>query len=260
MVSADKKTMSAAEKIIDNFNTSFLKQVKVTLGVYEVIVKNNYNIGIDLKTSNTHNGKTVTSNIINNATANILNFSNSNNNFSINGFLSSLSNIGDVVNSNKYYMLIRNHLPYNKKIITSTDYVKSVKTTTNTNTGLTTQNTTQQTNTVNEGFSITMIPNIVGDTISLNISPNITSLLEMKGAVYNNSKITLPKTSVENFTTEVILKDGEKIVIGSVTTYDKANNYSGIIPLNNFILGGNSSDKYVRKETVFVLSAKIVEK
>ena len=31
-----------------------------------------------------------------------------------------------------------------------------------------------------------------------------------KDEIYNNSKITLPKTNVENFTSEVILKDGEK--------------------------------------------------
>lgn len=260
MVSADKKTMQAAEKIIDEFNNSFSKQTKVTLDVYEVLLSNDYNLGADI-TSNYKNGKnTYKTNILNNVATNVFEFNKINTNSSFKMFLSSLSNIGKIIHTKEYFMQIRNHLPYNKKILISTDYVKSVKTTTNTDNAITTQDSTQETNTVNEGFSITIIPNIVGDNISLSLNPNITQLLNLQDEVYDNNKITLPKTSMENFSTEVILKDGEKIIIGAVSTYEKASTYKGIIPIEDFIIGGNADDKYLRKETIFVVSAKIINK
>lgn len=269
MVNADKVTMKAAEKVIDEFNDSFAKQVKVNLEVFEVMVSNDKNFGIDgkfkfdLKNSRDfESGSNIGGSVTNNVAANIFTFNKIDNKFPMEVFISSLNSVGKIVNSNSYFMMTRNHIPYNKRIVTSTDYVKSVKTTTNTGTTTitSTQESTQETDTVNEGFTITMIPNIVGENISLNINPNITQLLEMKDEIYNNSKITLPKTNVENFTSEVILKDGEKFVIGSVTTYEKADNYKGVLPIENFAIGGNNGSSFLRKETVFVLSAEIIKK
>lgn len=269
MVNADKVTMKAAEKVIDEFNDSFAKQVKVNLEVFEVMVSNDKNFGIDgkfsydLKNSKSfESGSNISGSITNNVAANIFTFNKIDNKFPMEVFISSLNSVGKIVNSNSYFMMTRNHIPYNKRIVTSTDYVKSVRTTTNTGTTTitSTQESTQETNTANEGFTITMIPNIVGENISLNINPNITQLLEMKDEIYNNSKITLPKTNAENFTSEVILKDGEKFVIGSVTTYEKADNYKGVLPIENFAIGGNNGSSFLRKETVFVLSAEIIKK
>jgi len=262
MVNATKETMKAAEDLIDQFNNSFNSQVKINLEIYEVLVRNSKNLGIDgtvgFDDGSFKAGITAT----NNVAANVFSLNKIDGKFPYDMFLSSLNTVGKVVNNNNYFIMTRNHMPYNKKIVTTTNYVKSVKTTV-LNQGTTATpitESTQETDVISEGFTVTLLPNIVGENISLNINPNITQLLSMENEVYNNNKITLPKVSVENFSTEIIIKDGEKFIIGSVTTYEKSEDYKGVLPLEDFIIGGNSGGEFLRKETVFVISAEIVKK
>ncbi len=57
----------------------------------------------------------------------------------------------------------------------------------------------------------------------------------------------------------MILKNGDRKIIGYLTSYENAKDYDGILPIEDFVLGGANSKKYFRKETVFVISADIRE-
>jgi len=251
--------MKAAEEMIDQFNNSFNSQVKVNLEIYEVLVKNSKSLGVDYNL-NFKDSKNTMSSTTSNAVADKFFSMSRDGKVPFDMYVSSLNTIGKVVNNNTYFLMTRNHMPYNKKIVTSTNYVKSVTSTTTTTTTNPVTQSSQQTDVINEGFTITILPNIVGENISLNVSPNITQLISMQTETYSDNKITLPKVSTENFTNEVVIKDGEKIIIGSVTTYAKSEDYKGVVPLEDFVIGGNSSGDFLRKETVFVISADIVKK
>ena len=273
-VKADKQTMQEIALLVDNFNNVFSKQLDFQLEIYEFAVTKKFDIGIDLlSTLNTSN---YTGSILTNYVADsVLSAAHDSSGAvpitrsqEVDGeFVSSSSTTkrkGDanidnqtiqLLKQTRHGYIIKNSIPYYIDVTDSKSYVQSINRETDTETNIVTE--TPITSEINEGTVLSVLSKINGNSIELNIQPKIVKLNGVSEQVVGENTITLPDLTTNTFTSNIVIKDGEKKVIGYITSYEDANEYNGIVPIDNFILGGSRSKKFFRKETVYVISAKI---
>lgn len=295
VVYATFNAMKQVDRLIAEFNEEFSKQIKVTLESYEVLLSNDYTIGSDLLENHilsldSPNEKIfATTNFLNGGVASIVDSSESpalkassfipdadgvytqeyaNMDQAVtssgkvsqsNALLNSINQYGKLISNRKNSSLMVNNIPYVQNIITSTTYLKTINKTEEVVDGIKETTYEPEPDNVYEGFSLTVIPKVNEDLVSLNILPNFTKLLSMNSQEFDEEVIALPKTETHNFNANVVLRNGERRLIGSVAFFDEAENYQGVVPLEHFIVAGSSDTSYVRREIVFVVSVKIVD-
>ena len=263
-VDTDKDTMKKISTIINNFNTIFKKQIDFELEIYEFAVTKDFNFGINLNvTLNSLNlaGNLRTAGSVANSMFNMSTQTGTPSEIPFEGKSHQSNGIG-VDSNNKVIRLLKhsrhgyilkNSIPYIMDVTTSKSYVKTIES--KTEEGLTT--VTPKLSEINEGTIISVLGKINANKIEFNIQPNIVNIDSIATETYSDSKITLPSVSTNTFKSNIVLNHGDKKIIGYLTTYQDVSDYNGVVPIENFILGGASSKKYFRKETVFVVSAKI---
>jgi hypothetical protein len=258
-VKADKQTMKEVALIIDNFNNVFDKQIDFQLEIYEFAVTKEFNAGIDLGATidtTTATGSFGTNNITNS----IFNIKEKS---SPSGVLQSVTgaNLNNkmvkLIKQTRHGYILKNSIPYFVDVTDSRSYIKSIEQETTVTSGISQTTVTPETSEINEGTVLSVLSKVNGNNIEFNIQPKIIKVNGISTATFDNTTISLPDLSSNTFSSNVIIKDGEKKVIGYITTYEDVNDYNGIVPIDNFILGGARSKSYFRKETVFVVSAKI---
>ena len=258
-VKADKQTMKEVALIIDNFNNVFDKQIDFQLEVYEFAVTKEFNAGIDLGAA--IDTTTLTGNL---ATSKITNsIFNINEKSSSNGVTKSITGAKldnkmiKLIKQTRHGYILKNSIPYYVDVTDSKSYIKSIKQETTVTSGVSQTTVTPETSEINEGTVLSVLSKVNGNNIEFNIQPKIIRVNGITAATFGDTTISLPDLSSNTFSSNVIIKNGEKKVIGYITTYEDVNDYNGIVPLDNFILGGARTKSYFRKETVFVVSAKI---
>lgn len=253
-ITADKQTMQDISLLVDNFNNVFEKQIDFQLEVYEFSVDKEFDMAVAL-------GATIKSGAVNGS---FLSSTVAGSMFNVgsnaqNGITGSKLNNSTVklLKQTRHGYILKNSIPYSIDVTNSKSYVKTVTTETTTSSGISTTKTTPTTSEINEGTVLSILSKINGNKIEFNIQPKIVRLNGIETAVYDGNSITLPDISTNTFNSNIMMENGEKKVIGYLTTYDDTNNYSGMVPVENFILGGSRTKTYFRKETVFVVSANI---
>lgn len=295
VVYATFNAMKQVDRLIAEFNEEFSKQIKVTLESYEVLLSNDYTIGSDLLENHilsldSPNEKIfATTNFLNGGVASIVDssenpalkassfipdadgtytpeYANMDQAVTANGKVSqsnalfnSINQYGKLISNRKNSSLMVNNIPYVQNIITSTTYLKTINKTEEVVDGIKETTYEPEPENIYEGFSLTVIPKVNEDLVSLNILPNFTKLLNMSTQEFDEEVIALPKTETHNFNANVVLRNGERRLIGSVAFFDEAENYKGVVPLEHFIVAGSSDTSYVRREIVFVVSVEIVD-
>jgi hypothetical protein len=168
-----------------------------------------------------------------------------------------------LLSQSRYGYILKNSIPYYVDFTTSQNYVKTIETKEE---GTGTDKTTKITpsiETTSEGTILSVLAKINGNKIEFNLQPKIVTvdntLTQNFGSDAEQQTITLPKVNLNTFSSNIILRDGEKRIVGYMTSYEDSNNYNGMIPLENFVIGGATTRKFIRKETVFVVSATIRE-
>jgi hypothetical protein len=263
-VRADKRSMQDISALIDNFNNIFNKQIDFQLEVYEFAVQKDFNYGIrlggeingaDLEASG-ESGPSVAQSIFNWTKTNAKDEKTS---FGVR----SDHTMVRLLSQSRYGYILKNSIPYYVDFTTSQNYVKTIETKEE---GTGTEKTTKITpsiETTSEGTILSILAKINGNKIEFNLQPKIVSvdatLTQDFGSDDEQQTITLPKVNLNTFSSNIILKDGEKRIVGYMTSYEDSNNYNGMIPVENFVIGGSSTRKFIRKETVFVVSATIRE-
>lgn len=253
---ATNDAMREITKKLETFNDSYRKQVEVELTTMELIVNNNLELGSDVTGSKTDSANGLISAIQTALTAentpslkmttkkgDIIN-------------IKSLKDIGFVSKTTTQSYRARNHTPF---VVQSTDVTNYVENMTSTPVQTGTETTvTQSTETskIEVGLTAVVLPKIVGDEISLYINPASTKLNSLEKETFSNLEINIPSINITVLENEPLLRSGDKVVIGSHSIYEDSDGYKGIIPIDNFIIGGNSSKKLVKKVIVYVLSAK----
>lgn len=254
-INATSDVMRQITEKVETFNDSYRKQVEIELTTLEIIVNNNLDLGIDVEGQQTNGANSIISTISTALTGETLPSAT----FSRNGdkaTVKSLKDIGYVSKVTSQTYKARNHTPYVIKSTDVTNYVENM-TSTPIQTG-TTNTVTQSTETskLSVGLSAVVLPKIVGDEISLYINPASTRLNSMTKEKYSTLEVNIPSVNISIVENELLVRSGDKVVIGSHTIFEDSDTYKGIIPLEDFIVGGNSSKKLVKKIIVYVLTAK----
>ena len=256
-IKTDKKTMESITKLINDFNSIFNKQIDFQLDIYEFAVNKNFTYGVSIGgkidkgryTIDTKGGRT------NELIKTIFNISKSTSN--LNADVESTNNIIQLLQVTNHGYVIKNNMPYMIDLTNSKNYIKTITTTINHSVSGDTQVTTPETATISDGTILTVLPRIVGKKIELNIEPNIITINKISKETYDGNTISLPDISTNKFKSNITLQNGERRIIGYITQYQDVSDYNGILPLNHFIIGGENNKKYIRKEIVFVVGAKI---
>lgn len=254
---ATNDSMREITKKLETFNDSYRKQVEVELTTMELIVNNNLEFGTDVTGTKTDSGNGLVSAIQTALTAeNTPSLSLTTKKGDI-ATIKSLKDIGFVSKTTTQTYKARNHTPFVVQSTDLTNYVENM-TSTPVQTGTNTTSITQSTETakLEVGLTAVVLPKIIGDEISLYINPASTKLNELKKETFSNLEINIPSISITVLENEPLLRSGDKVIIGSHSIYEDADGYKGIIPIDNFVIGGNSSKKLVKKVIVYVLSAK----
>lgn len=251
-VKTDKRSMESITYVINDFNSIFNKQVDFQLDIYEFAVTKDFSGGISVGGNIARSGGTIegkTNELINN----LFTFTKGANKINAN-----LSNkIIELLKNTSHGYVIKNNMPYMIDLTNSKDYVKTVTSTTTTTVTGPVTTITPETATISEGTILTVLPRIVGQRVELNIEPNMISINKIDKETYDGNTISLPDISTNKFKSNITLKSGERRVIGYITQYQDISDYNGIVPINNFIIGGENGKKYIRKEIVFVVGVKI---
>ncbi len=258
-IKTDKRTMESATKLINDFNAIFNKQIDFQLDIYEFAVTKNFTYGVSIGgkitrgkfTADTGSGRT------NELIKSIFNITKQGS--QLNADVESTNKIVQLLQNTNHGYTIKNNMPYMIDLTNSKNYVKTITTTINHSVSGDTQVTTPETDTISDGTILTVLPRIVGKRIELNIEPNIITINKISKESYDGNTISLPDISTNKFKSNITLLSGERRIIGYITQYQDVSDYNGILPLNHFIIGGENNKKYIRKEIVFVVGARISE-
>jgi hypothetical protein len=257
-VKTDKQSMDEISLLINDFNTIFSQQIDFKLDIYEFAVTKDFNAGISLGAtlSKAKLDGSFTSSSISNSIFNMKYTQDSGNTASVTG-VNFNTNIIRLVKQTRHGYILKNSIPYFIDTTDSKSYIKSIETTVTTTTAGSITATTPETSEMSEGTILSVLPRISGNKIELNIQPNIVRINSIAEATYDGNTITLPDVTSNTFRSNILFNDGETKIIGYLTTYQDVNDYNGMVPIENFIIGGAKSKEYFRKETVFVVSASI---
>lgn len=248
--------MENITKVINDFNSIFNKQVDFELDIYEFAVSKEFDGGISVGGKVKYRGGTITGQS-NELIKDLFTFTKTTGGNTYKANLNLTNKMVQLIQSTSHGYVIKNNMPYMIDLTNSKDYVKTIKVTTSSTTAGETKVTSPETDTISEGTILTVLPRILGKKIELNIEPNIVTINKISTETYDGNTISLPDISTNKFKSNIMIKSGERRVIGYVTQYQDISDYNGVIPLDHFIIGGENDKKYIRKEIIFVVSARV---
>ena len=256
-VKADKRTMENIEKVINDFNAIFNKQIDFELDIYEFAVTKDFTYGVSVGGKITRGKFTYDTEgkMTNELAKSIFKITKKTSN--VYAKVESVNNIVQLLQNTSHGYVIKNNMPYMIDLTNSKNYVKTITRTSTITNGVNSETVTPETDTISEGTILTVLPRIVGKRVELNIEPNIVTINKITKETYDGNTISLPDISTNKFKSNITMLDGEKRIIGYITQYQDISDYNGVLPLNHFIIGGENGKKYIRKEIVFVVGVRI---
>jgi hypothetical protein len=251
-----KSTNNTYEEIVqavNDFNNDISKQLVLRISYFDVILNKDNTLGLDLSRIQTE-GVNLKNRFVQNQflfkTVNDEGFS---------WFIDSIHKNGYLYNKDQYDILLSNNIPFEDNALINTKYVSSKQTVSNTTDGVSTSTESLETDTYQEGYAVSYLAKIRKNNtaaIKMNIVQKVLENIESETYGANGDTITLPSVKDISKSPLVQLKKGEKIIVWQRRYLDVADNYSGIIPINDFIIGGVKGKAYVQKE--YVLFAELV--
>jgi len=258
VVKTTRNNMEEIKKYIEKINDVYNKQVEVTVSIYEFVLNKNFDFGTDILTDYS-NGKSKYHLSTSNLLKSILTGTFLNSKGKVNVNVGIDNDFIRYAKSYSYDLTMVNNIPKTITIQNSQDYVKSITSTTTSNTA-TTVSSNIEVSTVNQGISIDVLPRIIGDKISIKTDVKINNLNDFKQhSDANGNSILLPDTDSRVIPSHTIITNGERILVGSFQTYQDLKSYTGVAPVEDFVIGGKSGKKFIKKEIIVVLSAKIIK-
>jgi len=245
--------MKDVEKIIGNFNKTFSKEAQVVLTIYEILLNQKQNLGIDIDYSFTDD-KTGAGLLTALETANPINLSWEDGKNALGADINSNNKYGKIVGVKRHTFSLTNHIPYAKDQIQVEKYIAKETTTISGSGDNAIIESSQEIADALDGYNIMFLPFIKGDALSLSVNVSLSKTIDkVEKSVSETTKITTPTESSDNLNTESKIKKGERRILGALQVYEKVDNYEGIAGVDNFIIGGKTEDGIVEKETIFVL-------
>lgn len=251
-VRATKRAMEDIERMILDFNDSFSKHAKFRLTVYELLIERSSAAGVDVNYALTAGDDSL--NVLtqlNSASPISATIAHGNSVVTLEADSQQVS--GVVLRTNPFTMLLRNHVPYNRDSTIKTKYIEKQNVETTLVDGAVVTKASQDIATTLDGYVYTVQPHIVNGVLSAFVNFAAVKNLKLEEKQTDSTtSISLPTDSVDNLDVPVELRKGERRIIGSMKLYDYAKNYDGLVPIENFIIGGKGSEAIVWKEAVVV--------
>lgn len=257
---ATNDAMKIISAKIKNFNKSYMETGYVTLTVFELIVENKQDIGSNINYSNKGSIKNstigVNTNNISDTVNSIITFANMNakGTKTLDIIANSLNEIGHILKKTEYGSKIRNHVPSSLKELRVTNYVKNAVANVETGTASTTTTSSTETAELVSGSDGVLIPKFDGDEASIYVSLSDTVVESITKETYGTTEINIPITKPRTIDDEYIIKRGESTIVKRIDSYEDADSYKGIVPIKNFLIGGENNKNIVKKELLYVLT------
>jgi len=255
IVKTTNQNMKEIERIINEYNKKYTTQVEITFDIYEFVLNKSFNLGTDIGYTG-NSGTTINTNFLE---SNILNaITNIGKANDVEVKFDSNNNFIRYAKSYTYRQIYTNNIPNSINIGNNRKYVASNSTTTTSNTS-TTSSTDQNIEDLTEGVVITLLPRVVGNKVIIKNEVKINSTNDLVPTTDKDGDTTyMPDQDVKTIPGHVVLTSGNKRVIGSYQDFQDIKNYKGAAPIEDFIIMGASGKKFVKKEIIVVLSAKIL--
>lgn len=248
---ATKSVENAVRNVVKAYETSFSKEATIEFERIEIVLNKSREYGIASISEN--RGEDLTGRSIT-----------SGGNLDLSGYISNRllkitakanNELGKLLNYSKNLMVLKNNLPSVQSISQNTDYIQKIETTVNDNT----TSSEATVNTIKDGTSITAMAKISRDKIFLNLTPSIKKLIKISEAQVGGSTIQLPQYNDQSYNISREIRLGETSIVGSVIVHDDAKTYAGILPLENFAIGGTDNKSYVRREILYIVTLKSIK-
>lgn len=249
-----KATEEAVRNVTKAYEESFSKEAVIEFERIELILNKNqiYGIASLIATGKDAQGGTTTGTISSNSPNITAEGSLS---FSKLTSLTAIANnqIGYLLNYSKNLIVLKNNIPTVQSLSQNTDYISQLNKTVSENNSV---STSVVVNTIKDGTSITAVAKISRDKIFLNISPSIKKFIKFNNATFETSTIQLPEYKDQSYNISKEINLGESVIVGSIIVHDDAKDYTGILPIDSFAIGGTDSKTYVRREIVYAVTLK----
>ena len=249
---------NAVRTIAKAYEDTFSKEAVIEFERVELLLNKGMEYGITSIVDNRQSAAASTNGVIRSITdGGILNFTSNNliRDLIVDGKMN--NEIGRILNYSKNLMVLKNNIPTVQSTSQNTDYIEKIETTTDQDTNTTTSDVTI--NTIKDGTSITAQAKVSRDKIFLNITPTIKRLIDLKEKTFNTSNIQLPEYNDQSYNISREVRLGETAIVGSIIVHDDAKQYSGILPIESFAIGGTDSNEYVRREIVYIVTVKSIK-
>jgi len=159
-------------------------------------------------------------------------------NASLDGFVKMLNTLGKVVNVQSFNLTTLNNVEVSQSIKTKQNYIKSMTADqTGSDTTSATVTVTPTVDQFEEGFDITVQArhSDSNNLISLKVNPKITKLVSLDKRTFGPSNleqyIQTPVLTTQELPSNIIVRNGEKVVIAGIITDRLITNYNGVDPL-----------------------------
>lgn len=253
IVKTTKDKMYHVEKTIYEYNKSFSQDIILNIDIYNVLVSNEYTGGIDLNYIT--DAITVKTSFLDNSIATLTKTSTDTKQV----IIDSLNNFGKFLNVSNLYMPIKNYIPKGRAKSKNQEYFKSTKLVQTGGTDADGNPLYERVQTIENaitGIQGKARASITGDSINVDLSFALSNLVSLDSQTQNNETVTVKTDETDNFDYKGTFYDGETRIVDAYYFTKEASDYEGIVPIQDFIIGGSSGKTYVKKALVFVVSVK----
>lgn len=153
-----------------------------------------------------------------------------------------------------------NNTPSTLNVTYDETYIKNVTVNSDTSDGSSDVEVSAEPGNIQYGLKLTLIPHVQNDRIYLSLDGNLSTLdsLEYKsfGPSENNTEIGLPNITSQNFNQNIMVKNGETMVLSGLNTNDTINNNS-----KNFSMSalGSNQQQIQKSELIILLQPEIIK-
>ncbi|MDD3466316.1 MAG: hypothetical protein PHE67_04125 [Campylobacterales bacterium] len=251
LVVAGKEKLERAREAIDSFNEAYSKIIYADFRVYEVLVfaDNKFGTGIQ----GAKEGFSL------NANQEVVGFmayaAKITDSLSIETTLESLHTYGHILKGYKASARLIDNIPKSIQLTTADDYVSKITNNVTTSTGTINTETSNEISTLNYGKTITLKPKSHDDFCVVEIDYESSGKPNLKDRVIGTNTIQISENKTKDKYRDIVkLKSKETVIVNVIEEFVSANDYKGVLPIENFIIGGSKKDQYLKKEIIFLLS------
>ncbi|MDD5373323.1 MAG: hypothetical protein PHO62_07865 [Sulfurimonas sp.] len=252
LIVAGREKLERAREVINSFNENYSKSVYVDFRIYEVLVYNDNRLGSKISGSSGRFNMN-----LNSEASSVLDFTRTTGTLTLNTFIDSLHKYGHVIKGYRVSSRMTNNIPKSLQLTTMDEYVSRITDNTTTATGVTNTQISNETTTLIYGKTITMKPSVFSDSCAIEIDFQATGKPSLQTRNLGNNQIEIATNKTNDIYRDIVrLRNNETVIVNTIQDSMAASEYSGVVPIENFIIGGTSDKSFLKRETIYIISLK----